>query len=490
MKSTQTLIPVILSGGSGSRLWPQSRSSRPKQFVDLIGDETLFAMSVNRSLAVSDIPSIIVTNQEHRFLVAEELRSKGVEGASIILEPSGRNTAPAAVLAALKAVEIDENALMLISPADHLIEDMDAFIAAVGQGVDLAEKGKIVTFGIKPSHAETGYGYIAQQKGESHAISEFVEKPNKETAEKYLEAGNYFWNSGIFLVKAQALLDEIAKHSEAILDACSKSWAALEQDGDFTRVDKAAFFQCPSDSIDYAVMEKTRNAAMVELDCKWSDLGSWDAVWSASEQDEDGNAASGDVEMLDSSNNYVRSSSKLISLIGCDNLVIVEEGDSILVADKSRSQDVKLMVEELRKDGRSEPDTHSRVYRPWGNYEGIDRGERYQVKRIVVKPQEQLSLQMHHHRAEHWIVVKGTAIVTCGDEEKLVGENESTYIPFRAVHRLENPGKVPLELIEVQSGSYLGEDDIVRLEDRYGRNKPVAAGDHDAAMATPIAKAG
>ena len=365
---------------------------------------------------------------------------------------------------------MDENAILLICPADHLIKDSEAFVASIQEGYSLAQKGKIVTFGIQPTHAETGYGYIAADDIDSNNIKNFVEKPDKATAESYLEAGNYFWNSGIFLVKASVLIAEMTKFSPDIHEACVNAWHTKTHDGDFIRVSKKEFFRSPSDSIDYAIMEKTRSASIVKLSCQWSDLGSWESVWKSSAQDADGNASVGDVELMDSKNNYVRSSNKLVTLIGCDNLVVVEEGDSILVADKSRSQDVKTMVEELRKDGRSEPDIHSRVYRPWGDYEGIDRGERYQVKRIVVKPQEQLSLQMHHHRAEHWVVVKGTAIVTCGDEEKLVGENESTYIPFRAVHRLENPGKVPLELIEVQSGSYLGEDDIVRLEDRYGRS--------------------
>ncbi len=471
MDFVNSLYPVILSGGSGTRLWPQSRSNMPKQFVSLIGDNTLFGNTLKRLTSVTENSPIIVTNEEHRFLVAEELRFADITDHSILLEPTARNTAPAIALAAFRAMELNKDAMLLVCPADHLIDHTEAFKNAVYRAFFPVEQNKIVAFGCKPERPETGYGYIQVEDRSNGVIEKFIEKPSQKKANEYFSEGNYFWNSGIFMFKASVFLKELKEHSEEIYSSINVAWESHKVDGEFTRVSKKHFFSCPSDSIDYAIMEKTRNAAMVELDCEWKDLGSWESIWQTSEKDLHGNANNGDVHFKDSSENYVHSQNKLVTLLGCHNLIVIDSGDALLVADRKKSQDVKDLVNELRLEKREEVVCHPRVYRPWGDYEGIDQGQRYQVKRIVVKPGEKLSLQMHHHRAEHWTVVRGTALVTCGEEKILLTENQSTYIPLGEIHRLENPGSITLELIEVQSGSYLGEDDIVRLEDKYGRRK-------------------
>ena len=488
---SQSIVPVIMSGGSGSRLWPQSRSLYPKQFLPLVNEQTMFQNTVARINGLQGITApLVIANEEHRFLAAEQFRLMGRKASSIILEPVGRNTAPAVALAALKAVGSKEESsansqqptensgdepVLLVLAADHVIEDENAFHEAIEAALPAARDGKLVTFGIVPKHPETGYGYIKalNHKGTKaqsvFGVDEFVEKPDLETAKEYLESGDYFWNSGMFMFKASRYLEELKAFRPDILEACEKAMAVEHPDLDFVRLDEQAFKACPDDSIDYAVMEKTADAVMVPLDAGWSDVGSWSSLWDISSQDEQGNAIQGDVILHDTRNTYVRSEKKLIATVGVDNLVITESDDAILVSSKDRVQDVKKIVERLKQENRSEARLHRKVYRPWGAYDSIDNGERFQVKRITVKPGAQLSLQKHYHRAEHWIVVKGTALVTNGDKEILLTENQSTYIPIGAVHRLENPGKFDLELIEVQSGGYLGEDDIVRLEDTYGR---------------------
>ncbi len=467
------MIPVILSGGSGTRLWPYSRSLYPKQFLPLVGDTTMLQSTVKRlagSLAVAN--PIVVCNNNHRFMVAEQIQSLGLEAAAIVLEPAARNTAPAVALAALAAKSEGDDPILLILPADHVINDLAAFHEAIAQAQEAAESDKLVTFGIVPTHAETGYGYINAEGAETvRTVRQFVEKPNKATAEKYLASGEYFWNSGMFAFKASVFLTELEKYSPDMLQACKDSSAKAQTDLDFTRVDEEAFAACPEDSIDYAVMEKTSQAVLIPLDADWSDVGSWSALWDISEKDEQGNAGRGDVIFQDSKNNFVQADKKLITTLGVENLVVVETDDAILVANKDKVQDVKSIVNQLKSSGRSEAQLHRKVYRPWGHYDSIDEGERFQVKRIVVTPGASLSLQMHHHRAEHWIVVTGTAVVQKGEQEHVLSENQSIYIPLGEKHRLTNPGKVPLEIIEVQSGSYLGEDDIVRFEDVYGREK-------------------
>ncbi len=471
MQNSDSISPVILSGGSGTRLWPLSRTSMPKQFVNIIGDKTLFQMTLDRLARISQKDPVVVTNADHRFLVAEQLRTSSFANASVIIEPVGRNTAPAITLAALKLSESNPDSLMLICPADHHILDEQAFKAAVERAVPLANNDQIVTFGIQPTHADTGYGYIETVLPESTEIVAFVEKPDADLAESFIASGKHFWNSGIFLVKARFILSEIQRLDPSIHQACLKAWARRDISGDFETVDEEAFSSCPSESLDYAVMEKTKFAQMIPMDCEWSDLGTWESIWRACQKDESGNILVGDVRQIGSRNNYIRSQDKLVAIIGCDDLVVIESGDSILVAAKSATGELKSLVESLKKEERKEVTHHARVSRPWGNYEGVVKGDRYQVKRIVVTPGEQLSLQKHFHRAEHWIVVRGVALVTCGEDQTLVHENQSTYIPLGHTHRLENPGKIPLELIEVQSGSYLGEDDIVRFEDKYGRRQ-------------------
>ncbi|MGO0307327.1 mannose-1-phosphate guanylyltransferase/mannose-6-phosphate isomerase [Endozoicomonas acroporae] len=522
-----TLIPVIMSGGTGSRLWPQSRSLYPKQFLPLVNEQTMLQNTITRLDGLDFIAApMVIANEEHRFLVAEQFRQLGRKASAIILEPVGRNTAPAVALAALKTQNSclithnpqskkNNDPILLILAADHVIQDVQAFHQAIEAALPAASDGKLVTFGIVPTHPETGYGYIKAGEqligdrekligneegvvGESteskltvhnslpithnpplsihnsspttiYSVAQFVEKPDLETAQGYLASGDYYWNSGMFLFKASRYLEELNKFRPDIHEACQKAMEAQSADLDFVRLDELAFKACPDESIDYAVMEKTTDTVVVPLDAGWSDVGSWSSLADISEKDEAGNSTLGDVLLHDTRNTFVRSEKKLITTVGVDDLVITESDDAILVAHKDRVQDVKKIVERLKAENRAEVKLHRKVYRPWGAYDSIDMGERFQVKRITVKPGAQLSLQMHHHRAEHWIVVKGTALITNGDQELLLTENQSTYIPIGAVHRLENPGKFDLELIEVQSGGYLGEDDIVRFEDTYGR---------------------
>lgn len=468
------LIPVILSGGSGTRLWPISRRNLPKQFLSLAGNETLFQQTVMRAAKLPDVASpIVVASDEHRFLAAEQLQELRIAGADILLEPVARNTAPAIAVGALQAVVRDPDALILVLPADHLIGDDELFAEAVARAVPLAHEGWLVTFGIRPDHAETGFGYIRRGRpldGGTFEVDQFVEKPKLDVAERYLASGEYDWNSGMFLFRASRYLEELQQHAPSMLEAASESFAKANADLDFIRLDSATFSTAPSDSIDYAVMEKTSRAAVVPVSCGWSDIGSWDALWAAAEKDLDGNHLDGDVITLDTRGTLVRSHARhLVATIGLEDIVVVTTPDATLVARRDASQDVKRIVDQLKSAGRSEHDLHRVVRRPWGSYDSLEQGERFQVKRIVVKPGASLSLQMHHHRAEHWIVVKGVAEVTCDDKVFLLAENQSTYLPLGARHRLRNPGKVPVELIEVQSGSYLGEDDIVRFDDVYGR---------------------
>ncbi|MHB1331136.1 MAG: mannose-1-phosphate guanylyltransferase/mannose-6-phosphate isomerase [Sulfuriferula sp.] len=468
--------PVILSGGSGTRLWPLSRAALPKQLLPLVSDRTMLQETVLRLSGIADVTSpTLVCNQEHRFMVAEQMRAIDVVPEAIFLEPVGRNTAPAAAVAALALMAEDAEALMLLLPADHLIGDVHAFERAVAQAAAIAQSGQLVTFGIVPLAPETGYGYIQRgiKLGEMDnvfAVERFVEKPSREIAQGYLESGDYFWNSGMFLFKAAAFIEELRKYHPAILAASQAALDHCQRDLDFVRLDTAAFTACPSESIDYAVMERTKNAVVVPADIAWSDIGSWSALWEVGEKDHAGNVLRGDIYSDDASNNLIRAESRMVVAIGVSDLVIVETSDAIMVAHKDRVQDVKKAVEYLKQNNRTEHLNHTRVFRPWGWYEGIDAGDRFQVKRIMVKPGEKLSLQMHHHRAEHWIVVSGTARVTRNDEVLLLTENQSTYIPLGSTHRLENAGKIPLHMIEVQSGAYLGEDDIVRFEDIYQRS--------------------
>ncbi len=461
---------VILSGGSGTRLWPLSRELFPKQLINLQGGgETLLQATLTRTEGLPGLASpAIVCNENHRFLVAEQVRALGVLKSQVILEPCARNTAPAIALAALAA---DPEALLLVLPADHVIQDKRAFQAAVSAAIPVAEQGKLVTFGVVPSAPETGYGYIRCGKslGPAFEIDRFIEKPDRKTAQGFLAAGGYLWNSGMFLFKARRYLEELAKHAPAMLEASQAAVSAAKSDLDFLRVDAAAFAQCPSDSIDYAVMEKTDSAAVVPLDAGWSDVGSWSSLHEALDRDAAGNALRGDVLSVDTEGSFVLAESRLVATVGLKDHVVVETKDAVLVAPKDRVQDVKKLVEKIKQDGRSEHQLHREVHRPWGSYDSIENGARYQVKRLSVKPGASMSLQLHHHRAEHWIVVAGTARITRGDEVFMLEENQSTYIPLGVKHRIENPGKIPLHIIEVQSGSYLGEDDIVRFEDRYGR---------------------
>ncbi|MCY1220823.1 Mannose-1-phosphate guanylyltransferase 1 [compost metagenome] len=466
------LLPVIMAGGSGSRLWPLSRQLNPKQFLALADNVTMLQATIARLDGVIHGVPCLICNEQHRFLAAEQLRQIGLEAAQILLEPEGRNTAPAIALAALNATAQGDDPILLVLAADHLISDVPAFHEAIQVALPLAEAGKLVTFGIVPTHPETGYGYI--QRGAnldecSFAVARFVEKPDFETANAYVESGEYFWNSGMFMFRASRYLDELKHFHPDMFEACREALVKGKQDMHFIRVDRDAFVACPQDSIDYAVMEKTESAAMVALDAGWSDIGSWSALWDVSDKDEDGNVLRGDVLSVSTQSSLVYAENRLVATVGVDNLVIVETKDAVLVAHKDAVQDVKKVVEEIKAQGRNEHFNHREVYRPWGVYDSIDNGDRYQVKRITVRPGAKLSVQMHHHRAEHWIVVSGTAKVTNGDKTYLVTENQSTFIPIGQVHALENPGKIPLELIEVQSGSYLGEDDIVRFEDIYGR---------------------
>jgi mannose-1-phosphate guanylyltransferase len=462
-----SICPVIMAGGSGTRLWPLSRAAHPKQFLKLHGEDTMLQATVKRLSGLDIQSSIIICNEEHRFFVAEQLREIDKLG-SIILEPVGRNTAPAIALAALTA---KDDPLLLVLAADHVIQDEAAFSAAVTLAIPLAEAGNLVTFGITPNEPNTGYGYIKRGNavGSGFEVDKFAEKPSSDVARDYLSSGDYYWNSGMFLFRASNYLEELKKFRPDILEQCEASVMEVKADLDFLRINKETFESCPAESVDYAVMEKTSRAVVVPMDAGWSDIGSWSSLWDISEKDGEGNSAHGDVILHNTRNSYVRSDNKLVAVIGVDDLVVVSTKDALMVAHKDSVQDVKMITESLKIQARSEWQLSREVYRPWGKYDSIDSGERYQAKRITVKPGAKLSVQMHHHRAEHWVVVSGTALVTNGDKTFLLSENESTYIPVGVVHALENPGKVELELIEVQSGSYLGEDDIVRFDDRYGR---------------------
>ena len=465
------LQPILLSGGSGTRLWPLSREAYPKQFLPLAGDDTMVQATWRRVAPLATTAPIVVANEEHRFLVAEQLRQIDAPVPAILLEPVGRNTAPAIAAAALQAMVEGHDPLLLVLPSDHVVRNEEGFRAAVRDASAAAEAGALVTFGIVPDAPETGFGYIQADAGDGlRRVLRFVEKPDAETAQSYLEAGGYYWNSGMFLFRASRYLEELRKFRPDILDAVSLAFASAQRDGDFIRLDKEAFAASPADSIDYAVMEKTADAMVLPVDIGWNDVGSWSALWDVAERDADGNAHHGDVIAVDTRNSYAYAQ-RLVALVGVDDMVVVETDDAILVARKDKVQEVKQVVARLKQEQRSQAVLHREVHRPWGSYDSVDNGGRHQVKRIKVKPGAALSLQMHHHRAEHWIVVSGTAKVTRGDETLLLSENESTYIPLGVKHRLENPGKVPLELIEVQSGSYLGEDDIVRFEDVYGRSQ-------------------
>ena len=478
----QTLIPVVLSGGSGTRLWPLSREKYPKQLLPLVGEDSLLQATIRRTEGFTGIrleAPMVVCNEEYRFVIAEQLRLIDKAG-TILLEPTGRNTAPALTLAALAAMRDGADPILLVMPSDHIILDTAAFQEAVRKGVTLATEGKVVTFGITPDSPETGFGYIqfgdALTGGGAYHIARFVEKPDLATAQTYLDDGSYLWNSGLFMLRASVWIDAISLCHKDILVACRAAWDEGSTDGEFLRVGKESFAQCPSDSIDYAVMERIAAGesslplgAVIPLVAGWSDVGAWDSLWEVLPKDSNGNASQGDVLLHDCRNTLVMSGGRLVACVGVEDVVVVETPDAILVVHKNKTQDVKKIVDSLKLEGRSEGRLHRKVFRPWGWYDGIDAGERFQVKRIVVKPGASLSLQMHHHRAEHWIVVRGTAQVTRGDSSYLVSENESTFIPLGTRHRLENPGCVPLEMIEVQSGSYLGEDDIVRFEDIYGR---------------------
>jgi len=464
------IVPVILSGGSGTRLWPVSREAYPKQFLPLVGKDTMLQATWKRVARIAGAAPIVVANQEHRFMAAEQLRECDATPQALILEPIGRNTAPAIAIAALQALTVHDDALLLVLPSDHVVRDEAAFHEAVKQAAVAAETGKLVTFGIVPTSPETGYGYIKAADGQGlRAVERFVEKPDLDTATGYVASGQYYWNSGMFLFKASRYLQELERFQPAMLAGSRQAWQQARRDADFTRLDKDAFTAVPSDSIDYAVMEKTADAVVIPLDAGWNDVGSWTALRDVSQQDGDGNAHQGDVIAIDCRNTYAYAQ-RLVALVGLDDVIVVETDDAVLVGKADRMQEVKTVVAQLKAEGRSEATWHRKVYRPWGAYDSIDNGERFQVKRITVKPGGTLSLQMHHHRAEHWIVVSGTAEVTRGDEVILLSENQSTYIPLGVTHRLRNPGKLPLELIEVQSGSYLGEDDIVRFEDTYGRS--------------------
>ncbi|MQW92627.1 mannose-1-phosphate guanylyltransferase/mannose-6-phosphate isomerase [Acinetobacter wanghuae] len=474
------MIPVILSGGSGTRLWPLSRSSYPKQFLPITEDKTLFQLTLdrisnlNQSLINFQNP-IIVTNEGHRFIVAEQLRQQQVN-AKILLEPVARNTAPAIAAAAELALSYGEDPVLLILAADHIIEDQEAFNKSVEVGLQAAEAGQLVTFGVVPTSPETGYGYIKAQdintfelEIQTYAIEKFIEKPNLATAQEYIKEGSYLWNSGMFMFKASVYLEELEKYNPAIVENAKASIQYSKNDLDFVRLDKEHFEQSPEDSIDYAVMEHTTKAVVVPLSAHWNDVGAWKSVWEVSNKDINGNVLRGDTIAEGTTNSLVYAEHRLVSVLGLENVVVIETSDAVLVANKNKVQDIKKIVEKLKQSKRPEVDTHRKMYRPWGSYDSIDSGSRYQVKCIVVNPGQKLSLQMHHHRAEHWIVVNGTAKVRKGNETVLLTENQSIYIPLGEIHALENPGKVPLELIEVQSGSYLDEDDIIRFEDVYGR---------------------
>lgn len=469
-----SLYPVILSGGSGSRLWPLSREHYPKPLLALVSEKSLLQETASRLDGIPGIGDVIfVCNEEHRFLVAEQVAQLGKTPATIILEPEGRNTAPALTLAALYLVQQEPDAMMVVMPADHVMTDQALFVEAVKRGIEHAAKGDLVTFGVVPDAPETGYGYIKRnnmlEASGAYSVSEFVEKPDQDTAEQYVNAGDYYWNSGIFLMSAACWLEEIGRFRPDILHSCRASMMQGAQDSDFFRVDRDTFLECPSDSIDYAVMENADRVTVVPFSAGWSDVGAWSALWDVCPHDSDGNVVQGDVITSDTHNAFLFAQHRCLATVGLDDVVVVETADAVLVAHRDKAQDVKNIVSQLKERDREECRIHRRVFRPWGSYEGIDAGARFQVKRLSVKPGASLSLQLHHHRAEHWVVVKGSARVTCGDSTFILHENESTYIPIGEKHRLENPGNITLEVIEIQSGSYLGEDDIVRFEDIYNR---------------------
>ncbi len=466
------VIPVILCGGAGTRLWPLSRELYPKQLLSLIGDRSLLQNTITRCSSHPDVAEpVLVCNEAHRFLVAEQLREIGLSNATILLEPEGRNTAPAVAIAAHEVLKDNKDAILVVLPSDHVIQKTSVFLEALTQAVDCALEDHLVTFGIVPDRAETGYGYIKRgaEAGGAYRVERFVEKPNKETATGFFHSDDYYWNSGMFVFKASAYLNELSQHQPDICDATKKASEQVERDLDFTRVNEEAFKSSPSDSIDYAVMEHTLKAVVVPLDAAWSDIGSWDALYKVLDKDDDENCLIGDVIVSNVKDSLVLAEHRLVSLIGLNNVVVVETADAVMVASQAHSQDVKTIVNKLKRDEREERTTHRKVYRPWGYYESVDSGPGFQVKRIGVNPGASLSLQLHHKRAEHWIVVSGVATITRGDEVFDLNANESTYIPIETQHRLQNKTDTPVEIIEVQSGTYLGEDDIVRLEDVYGR---------------------
>jgi len=472
------LLPVIMAGGSGSRLWPLSRTLYPKQFLSLTSSCTLLQETINRLDGIEHDSPFLICNEEHRFIVAEQLRQKNLEHSGIVLEPVGRNTAPAIALAAFSAIDNGNDPLLLVLAADHVIQNHSAFIESVQKAIPEAESGKLVTFGIVPATPETGYGYIkkgtALECGNAYDVAQFVEKPNVETARAYLTSGEYLWNSGMFLFKASRYLEELKSYRPDIFNSCKRAMAGARSDLDFIRIDEESFAKCPDDSIDYAVMEKTRDAVVVPMDANWSDVGSFSSLWEISDKDENDNAIRGDVLLEQTSNSFIYSQNKLVSTVGVDNLVVIETKDAVLVANKDKVQDVKALVNRLKSQNRSEYQQHREVFRPWGSYDEIAEGKRFQVKHVTVKPGERTTTQLHYHRAEHWVVVSGTAKVINGDSAYLLGENESTFIPIGAPHCIENPGKVPLEVIEVRSGSYLEEDDIVRFADTQTADRLVS----------------
>lgn len=477
------LHPVIIAGGSGTRLWPLSRGAYPKQFLNLtasqgavdngaVNNGTMLQETITRLDGVNHAAPIVVCNDEHRFIAGEQLRQIDVKHNGIILEPCGRNTAPAICLAAFQALEADPDAVLLVLAADHLIQQTQEFTQIIQHSAENIAQGQLLTFGIVPTEPATGYGYIQAeniQEGQSNKVKSFVEKPDLATAQKYITSGDYLWNSGMFMFSANDFLVELKQHRSDIFQACEKAWQGKSLDLEFIRIDEKAFEACPSESVDYAVMEVTKHAYVTPLDVGWSDLGSWSSLADVLPADSQGNVFQGDVISQDSRNNFVHTEDKLVAVLGVDDVVVVNTKDAVLVTNKEQSQNVKAIVDQIVKSGRTEHQFHRVVYRPWGHYDSMDSGERFQVKRITVKPGAKLSVQKHHHRAEHWVVVSGSAKVRVDEEEKLLAENESVFIPLGAIHSLENPGKIPLELIEVQSGSYLGEDDIVRFEDLYGR---------------------